>query len=195
MANTDKDKNQEIELVINGYSFETQEEYDKALEEKKSIERLMKKVNLDKGELLVALYSGLITQNKLSTVIGLEYLCRLRDLIINKKYAKAADLPPIQTGSFKAERAVGYKLADTKQRLQDEKTQTQRYKDRARTLFILNIALFIIIGVMMYIATTGNNVNILNYERKLVDKYAGWDAQLTEREQQVREAERRLGID
>lgn len=195
MANTDKDKKQEIELVVNGYSFETQDEYDKALEEKKSIERLMKKVNLDKGELLVALYSGLITQNKLSTVIGLEYLCRLRDLIINKKYAKAADLPPIQTGSFKAERAVGYKLADTKQRLQDEKTQTQRYKDRARTLFILNIALFIVIGVMMYIATTGNNVNILNYERKLVDKYAGWEAQLTEREQQVREAERRLGID
>lgn len=195
MANTDKYKKQEIQLVVNGYSFETQEEYDKALEEKKSIERLMKKVNLDKGELLVALYSGLITQNKLSTVIGLEYLCRLRDLIINKKYAKAADLPPIQTGSFKAERAVGYKLADTKQRLQDEKTQTQRYKDRARTLFILNIALFIVIGVMMYIATTGNNVNILNYERKLVDKYAGWEAQLTEREQQVREAERRLGID
>ena len=195
MANTDKDKRQETELVVNGYSFETQEEYDKALEEKKSIERLMKKVNLDKGELLVALYSGLITQNKLSTVIGLEYLCRLRDLIINKKYAKAADLPPIQTGSFKAERAVGYKLADTKQRLQDEKAQTQRYKDRARTLFIFNIALFIVIAVMMYIATTGNNVNILNYERKLVDKYASWDAQLTEREQQVREAERRLGID
>lgn len=195
MANTDKDKKQETELVVNGYSFETQEEYDKALEEKKSIERLMKKVNLDKGELLVALYSGLITQNKLSTVIGLEYLCRLRDLIINKKYAKAADLPPIQTGSFKVERAVGYKLADTKQRLQDEKTQTQRYKDRARTLFIFNIALFIVIAVMMYIATTGNNVNILNYERKLVDKYASWDAQLTEREQQVREAERRLGID
>lgn len=195
MTNTDKDKRQETELVVNGYSFETQEEYDKALEEKKSIERLMKKVNLDKGELLVALYSGLITQNKLSTVIGLEYLCRLRDLIINKKYAKAADLPPIQTGSFKAERAVGYKLADTKQRLQDEKMQTQRYKDRARTLFIFNIALFIVIAVMMYIATTGNNVNILNYERKLVDKYASWDAQLTEREQQVREAERRLGID
>ena len=195
MTNTVKDKRQETELVVNGYSFETQEEYDKALEEKKSIERLMKKVNLDKGELLVALYSGLITQNKLSTVIGLEYLCRLRDLIINKKYAKAADLPPIQTGSFKAERAVGYKLADTKQRLQDEKTQSQRYKDRARTLFIFNIALFIVIAVMMYIATTGNNVNILNYERKLVDKYASWDAQLTEREQQVREAERRLGID
>lgn len=61
MANADKEKNREIEFVVNGYSFETQEEYEKALEEKKSIERLMKKVNLNKGELLVALYSGLIT--------------------------------------------------------------------------------------------------------------------------------------
>lgn len=195
MANTDNDKKQEVELVVNGYRFETQEEYEKALEEKKSIERLMKKVNLNKGELLVALYSGLITQNKLSTVIGLEYLCRLRDLIINKKYAKASDLPPIQTGNFKPERAVGYKLADTKQKLQEEKQQALKYKEKIRTLFIVNIALVIVIGVMMYIATTSSNVNIINYEQKLVDKYAGWETQLTEREQRVREAEKRLGID
>lgn len=195
MANADKEKTREIEFVVNGYSFETQEEYEKALEEKKSIERLMKKVNLNKGELLVALYSGLITQNKLSTVIGLEYLCRLRDIIINKKYARTSELPPIQTANFKTERAVGYKLADTTQKLQAERQQTLKYKERVRTLFIVNIALVIVIGVMMYIATTSNNVNIINYEHKLVDKYAGWEAQLTEREQRVKEAEKRLGID
>ena len=195
MANADNEKNREIEFVVNGYSFETQEEYEKALEEKKSIERLMKKVNLNKGELLVALYSGLITQNKLSTVIGLEYLCRLRDIIINKKYAKTSELPPIQTGNFKTERAVGYKLADTTQKLQAERQQTLKYKERVRTLFIVNIALVIVIGVMMYIATTSNNVNIINYEHKLVDKYAAWETQLTEREQRVKEAEKRLGID
>lgn len=195
MANADKEKNRETELIVNGYSFETQEEYEKALEEKKSIERLMKKVNLNKGELLVALYSGLITQNKLSTVIGLEYLCRLRDIIINKKYAKTSELPPIQTGNFKTERAVGYKLADTTQKLQAERQQTLKYKERVRTLFIVNIALVIVIGVMMYIATTSNNVNIINYEHKLVDKYAAWETQLTEREQRVKEAEKRLGID
>ncbi len=195
MANADNEKNREKEFVVNGYSFETQEEYEKALEEKKSIERLMKKVNLNKGELLVALYSGLITQNKLSTVIGLEYLCRLRDIIINKKYAKTSELPPIQTGNFKTERAVGYKLADTTQKLQAERQQTLKYKERVRTLFIVNIALVIVIGVMMYIATTSNNVNIINYEHKLVDKYAAWETQLTEREQRVKEAEKRLGID
>ena len=37
MANADKEKNREIEFVVNGYSFETQEEYEKALEEKKSL--------------------------------------------------------------------------------------------------------------------------------------------------------------
>lgn len=195
MANADNEKNREKEFVVNGYSFETQEEYEKALEEKKSIERLMKKVNLNKGELLVALYSGLITQNKLSTVIGLEYLCRLRDIIINKKYAKTSELPPIQTANFKTERAVGYKLADTTQKLQAERQQTLKYKERVRTLFIVNIALVIVIGVMMYIATTSNNVNIINYEHKLVDKYAAWETQLTEREQRVKEAEKRLGID
>ena len=190
-----RDNGKENELVVGGYSFETQEEYEKALEEKKSIENLMKKVNLEKKELLVALYSGLVTQNKLSTVIGLEYLCRLRDVIVNKKYAKASELPPIQTGTFKTEKAVGYRLSDMQQKLDEQKKETLKYRGRVKSLIICNIILFIVIGIMMYIATTGNNVNVINYEHKLVDKYAAWESQLTEREKQVREAEKRLGIE
>ena len=155
----------------------------------------MKKVNLEKKELIVALYSGLVTQNKLSTVIGLEYLCRLRDVIVNKKYAKASELPPIQTGTFKTEKAVGYRLSDTQQKLDEQKKEALKYKGRVKSLIICNIILFIVIGIMMYIATTGNNVNVINYEHKLVDKYAAWESQLTEREKQVREAEKRLGIE
>ena len=197
MKNNGNQRNngKENELVVNGYSFETQEEYEKAMEEKKSIENLMKKVNLEKKELLVALYSGLVTQNKLSTVIGLEYLCRLRDVIVNKKYAKASELPPIHTGTFKTEKAVGYRLSDTQQKLDEQKKETLKYKGRVKSLIICNIILFIVIGIMMYIATTGNNVNVINYEHKLVDKYAAWESQLTERENQVREAEKRLGIE
>ena len=195
MAERNDEANDDKKLVVNGYLFDTEEEYRKALEEKKSIERLMKKVDLDKKELLVALYSGLVTQNKLSTVIGLEYLCRLRDVIVNKKFAKAAELPPIPTGAFKTEKAVRYKLSDTQLKLNAEKKETQKYQNRSRNLLISNIVLLIVIGIMMYLATTGNNINIINYENKLVDKYASWEKQLTEREQRVQEAEKRLGIE
>ncbi len=195
MAERNDEANDDKKLVVNSYLFDTEEEYRKALEEKKSIERLMKKVDLDKKELLVALYSGLVTQNKLSTVIGLEYLCRLRDVIVNKKFAKAAELPPIPTGAFKTEKAVGYKLSDTQLKLNAEKKETQKYQNRSRNLLISNIVLLIVIGIMMYLATTGNNINIINYENKLVDKYASWEKQLTEREQRVQEAEKRLGIE
>lgn len=136
-----------------------------------------------------------MTQNKLSTVIGLEYLCRLRDVIVNKKYAKASELPPIQTGTFKTEKAVGYRLSDMQQKLDEQKKETLKYRGRVKSLIICNIILFIVIGIMMYIATTGNNVNVINYEHKLVDKYAAWESQLSEREKQVREAEKRLGIE
>ena len=195
MAERNDEANDDKKLVVNGYLFDTEEEYRKALEEKKSIERLMKKVDLDKKELLVALYSGLVAQNKLSTVIGLEYLCRLRDVIVNKKYAKSADLPPKPKGAFKTEKAVGYKLSDTQLKLNAEKKETQKYQNRSRNLLISNIVLLIVIGIMMYLATTGNNINIINYENKLVDKYASWEKQLTEREQRVQEAEKRLGIE
>ena len=47
---------------------------------------------------------------------------------------------------------------------------------------------------MFVITLTGNNPTILNYEQKLQNKYAGWEQELTERENAVREKERELSL-
>ena len=43
-------------------------------------------------------------------------------------------------------------------------------------------------------AMSGNNANILNYRNAIVDEYASWEQELTEREKAVREKEQELGI-
>lgn len=47
---------------------------------------------------------------------------------------------------------------------------------------------------MFVITATANSTTILNYETRLIDKYASWEQELTERETAVKEMERSLGI-
>ena len=186
---------QEKEMVVNGYKFEDAEEYEKALEEKESIERIMKKINLNNKELVLSLYSTLIIQEKLSTVIGMNYLCRLRDIIVKKKYASETELLPIPVGQFRPGSADSFRLSEAKRTIEHMKNDAVKGRERTKTLFIFNIVLIVVIAVMMYIASTSNNINIINYENKIIDKYSQWEKQLNEREKYIKEVEKQLGID
>ena len=42
---------------------------------------------------------------------------------------------------------------------------------------------------------SGKNANILNYEKVLTNRYAGWEQELTEREAAIREKERALHLE
>lgn len=56
------------------------------------------------------------------------------------------------------------------------------------TLFVSVILAISIIG-MFIIASTSDNPTILNYENKLIDKYAEWEQELDEREAALNERE------
>ena len=51
------------------------------------------------------------------------------------------------------------------------------------------LILAISVITMMFLASTADNVNILNYENKLLDKYSAWEQELEEREAAVKELE------
>ena len=60
---------------------------------------------------------------------------------------------------------------------------------------ILNIVLFILVGLMFYVATTSETDNIINYRKNITNRYSSWEQDLTDREKAVREAEKKLGIE
>lgn len=60
---------------------------------------------------------------------------------------------------------------------------------------VASILFFLIFSIGMIVITlTSDNPNIINYENKIVDKYEEWEHDLEEREQAVREQEKKLGI-
>ena len=56
----------------------------------------------------------------------------------------------------------------------------------------LCITMLVIIVGMFVVAGTSNSPNILNYEEKIQDKYAGWEQDLTEREKELKKSQEKL---
>ena len=70
------------------------------------------------------------------------------------------------------------------------------YKGRYQiTLFLSIILTVIIIGMFAITYISGDNVNIINYENQIINKYENWEMQLKEREAELdkREAELEKG--
>ena len=65
-------------------------------------------------------------------------------------------------------------------------------QDKLKTSILFNVILAIGIAVMMYIASTSSNVNILNYETALQDKYSSWAEELKQKEETLKEWEKSL---
>ncbi len=185
---------EEKEMIINGYKFSSKKEYTKALEEKQIIAGLSKKLNLNNPKMVLNLYNTIIEEEKFSTAIGLEYLRQLRSLIIKQRYAAAEELLPIPVSQFKPDKAEGFILLETENKLKRVKEELVKEKEKHRSLIIAVVVLAMMVVVMIYIASTSNNINILNYETEIKNKYAQWEYELEIRENYIEELEKQYGI-
>lgn len=109
---------------------------------------------------------------------------------------KSASRPTRQTKEEKVEKA-SRKEKKQKEKIEDltpEKMTValKRYKKLSRLLLIACITMLLIIIGMFAINATSQNPTILNYEEKIVDKYASWEEELDAREQELNEREQKL---
>lgn len=115
---------------------------------------------------------------------------------------KSASRPTRQTKEEKVEKVEKVEKASRKEKKQKEKIEDltpekmtvalKRYKKLSRLLLIACITMLLIIIGMFAINATSQNPTILNYEEKIVDKYASWEEELDAREQELNEREQKL---
>lgn len=112
---------------------------------------------------------------------------------------KSASRPTRQTKEEKVEKV---EKASRKEKKQKEKIEDltpekmmvalKRYKKLSRLLLIACITMLLIIIGMFVINATSQNPTILNYEEKIINKYASWEEELDAREQELNEREQKL---
>lgn len=190
-AGVKEDSMSENNNIVKGYCFGTAEDAETARQEEKKIEYLEQHMDLGKTENMLLVYKKAVESRIFVTPVGWEYLKRLQREL-NSRADLMEEVPPVALYTVFAHR-VGDNIRIPEPRIQ-EKTKSNTKKSLIISV-IMNIVLAIAVGGMFYIAYTSDNPNVLNYKRNLVNKYAQWEQELSEREKVIREKERNLMID
>ena len=180
----------ENKFVVDQYLFETEEEYELALSEKKKIQFIDEHTDYRAVENIAVLYKRIIETNMFQTPVGYAYLERLREFLV-RSGAKTDNLPAIPV-----KKKVS--LAGSKELMHENRLLKEKLEKKKRTTVILLtvcVGLVILVIALFAVAFTGKHPNILNYENVILDKYSSWEQELTERENSVREKELSMKVD
>ena len=182
--------NKREEWKVGGFLFGSEAYAKLARTEQEKIVYMEKRMQYDHPESVLTIYNRAIENRIFRTPVGFQYLQELLAFLReNGLEEQAHSIPLYQVFDQRTqERPAG---------VAQRRVQPSRYSQLRASLrksVILNILLILLVIAMFVITLTGNNPTILNYEQKLQNKYAGWEQELTKRENAVREKKRELSL-
>ena len=173
------------------FSYRSVSEAEAALTEQARIRRLEKQLDLNRPKLVLALYTKAVNENIFTTAEGYAWLLKLRQYLEARKDVLDAEIPGIPA-EYRADRDMEKQIESLKGSMQKIREHNLKLKRRMVKQLIVIIMLAIGLIAMLVIAGVSDSPNILNYERTLQDRYAGWETELKEREAAIREKELEL---
>lgn len=200
--------------LVEGYGFDSLEEAQKARKELQAVRYLSQKTSGCPPEEAYKIYDKIKKENLFQTAVGYGYLHSLEEYLVQYGLAGTSDdkavLDTAGSGEKKnaeksAEKDAGksaekpekqqeetaeIKIKKISRKVNDLERRLKKTKDRLVTSFIINVILAIGVIVMLYIASTSSNINIVNYENALQDKYSSWAEELKQKEAQLKEREK-----
>ena len=171
---------------VDGFTFETEAAARMARDELTGINIVKSKVNMNNPEKVLEVYNQLLDKRLCKTTLGMCYLREMQQFLISNGMSERVKPIPIEPVR---DRVVSHmKYGDLTGKKKSEKNK----KPLLATSVLLNVVLAVAVGIMLYIATTGNSTTVLNYENQLVDKYEHWEQDLKQREQALKQQEQSL---
>lgn len=178
-------------LSVGGYRFYTEKDAQLAAEELKKIEYLEARIDYSRPDSILMVYEKTIHERIFKTPVGLQYLKKLRDYLLERPEIDSQRVPDIPLfHTFSGEIRERSNPAKNRIKPADSEKEGSGFKISV----ILNVLLVLAVVAMFTITIRSDNPNVLNYERVITNKYAQWEQELTERENAVREKERELKL-
>ena len=190
-----------------GFVFRTKKEAELAQREIEGTKYLRQKLDMENPNAVFSIYQNLIEQDLFETPVGYCFLKELwlyllmipaisneEVLAIPIRYPQTEEEEKKQKKEQKKEeqRKERQREKEKAKNKKEQKKEGKNYKGRCQFFMVTSLILLISVVSMMLLAATSDNVNILNYENKLIDKYSSWEQELEEREQAVKEQEQAL---
>lgn len=171
-------------FIVDRFSFETEEEYELAMEEKRKIQYIEEHTDNPSVENMTVLYRRMVESNMFQTPLGYAYLDRVRGILL-KSGISDEKLPKIGIKA-KVSSETRKQIVKENKKLRSE---LEKKEKKYHTAIAVCCGLTVLVIALFTIAFTGKNPNILNYENVILNKYSEWEQELTERENAVREKE------
>ena len=182
------------EYQVDGYLFISKEDRDLALEEKQKIDYFEKKTKGKNKTMLLNLYDSILDQKLFKTPVGLEYLRKLREELIADGYEESQirPIPLYRNYSYKTGEEIDVSYVKRRVKPSDRRKKKAGY---LQISVCFNLLLTLLVITMFVITMKSDNPNILNYKKQILNEYASWEQELTERENRVREKEQELSME
>lgn len=180
----------QTEWIVDGYLFRSAEDAALAEQEKKKIKYLRMHMNYHNAQNVLQIYEKLLQERVFMTPVGYAYLQELREYLLGRKEIEAEKVPPVHLQNYYSmNMRKSYNPAK-----QHVKASEKKKPQWPLFSLILNAILVLAVIAMFMITMKSENPNILNYEKNLLNRYAQWEQELSERESVIREKERELNI-
>ena len=166
-----------------GFVFRTKKEAELAQREIEGTKYLRQKLDMENPNAVFSIYQNLIEQDLFETPVGYCFLKELRDYLlmipaISNEEVLAIPIRYPQTEEEEKKQKKEQKKEEQRKERQREKEKAKNkkeqkkegknYKGRCQFFMVTSLILLISVVSMMLLAATSDNVNILNYENKLI---------------------------
>lgn len=186
-----------IPYEAGGFAFPDEKMMEKAVKEGEGIRYIRNSADMNNPRMVFQVYCQMVSQRLFETPVGYAYLFELQEYLKANPAIRNQDIPSIPVASCKAGQEEGFdglrEVSEPKRRAAREtKEKNINYKPWFKASITVSIILFFIVVGMFAVTATSGNVNILNYENALIEKYENWEARLNEREEKLKEWEKEL---
>ncbi len=174
---------------VGDYVFETRREAEAAEKERQAVAYVRQHLDLNDRKKVRDLYEKLLEDRTFCTAVGEDFLAELREILKETPQEDRADGTEREPQEDRADGTKGKPQENRAGRAGQKKAamerQLRKYRRLSRIFGVASAAMLVMILGMFYITADSKNPTILNYEQKLIDKYASWETELTQREREL----------
>ena len=167
---------------IGDFTFETEVEAKAAEKEAKAIAYITQQMESCNPKAVRALYCQMIEKDLFHTKLGIAFLEEIHDQLVKEKSLAGENIPNVPRKEIR----------EINKKVRGVEGELKKYKKATHILMIVCITMGIIIGGMFAVNATSQHPTILNYEQKILNKYAAWEEELNQREEELTKREQRL---
>lgn len=159
-----------------GFTFTSEEELNEAKKEAEVVSYIRSQADLGNIKTVVKLYNRLIEKGTLVTVLGIAFLQELRSRALESGAVAESSLKPLP-------QPVVPEKPQAEKKMSKDRKLMELYRNRCRNLSVAVVVLCLVIACLFAIRLFGTASPYTDYEKKVLDDYAGWKDELTQKEQ------------